>query len=123
MGDPEAEPNGYWLLLWTLYGLSCSPQHWYEKITFSFALVLPPLLRIRASSPISQDPNNPNNHVSDHPLPLGLYVDNFVYFFEDPKVEDLFCRLLSKRCKVDFMGIIEWFLGVHFSWQIFLSLV
>jgi hypothetical protein len=33
-------------------------------------------------------------------------------------VEALFCHLLSERCKVDFMGIVEWFLGVHFSWQI-----
>ncbi len=30
----------------------------------------------------------------------------------------LFCRLLSERCKVDFMGIAEWFLGVHFSWRV-----
>jgi hypothetical protein len=35
----------------------------------------------------------------------------------------MFCCLLSKRCKVDFMGIVEWFLGVHFSWRISLSLV
>jgi hypothetical protein len=38
-------------------------------------------------------------------------------------VERLFCRLLSERCKVDFMGIVEWFLGVHFSWRIDLSSV
>ena len=49
---------------------------------------------------------------------LGLYVDDFVYFLEDPTIESLFCRLLSKRCKIDFMGIVEWFLGVHFSWRI-----
>ncbi len=49
---------------------------------------------------------------------MGLYVDTFVYLSEDPEVEALFCHLLSKRCKVDFMGIIEWFLDVHFSWQI-----
>ncbi len=30
-GDPEAEPNEYWLLLCTLYGLCWSPCHWYEK--------------------------------------------------------------------------------------------
>jgi hypothetical protein len=45
-------------------------------------------------------------------------VDDFVYFSEDPEVEALFCRLLSDRCKVDFMGIVKWFLGVHFSWRI-----
>ena len=45
-------------------------------------------------------------------------MDDFVYFSEDPGVEALFCRLLSERCKVDFMGIVKWFLGVHFSWRI-----
>ncbi len=30
-------------------------------------------------------------------------------------MEALFCHLLSACCKVDFVGIIEWFLGIHFS--------
>jgi hypothetical protein len=35
-----------------------------------------------------------------------------------------FCWLLSNRCKVDFMvGIVKWFLGVHFFWRISPSLV
>jgi hypothetical protein len=57
------------------------------------------------------------------PLLLGLYVDDFVYFSEDPAVEVLFSRLLSERCKVDFMGIVEWFLGIYFSWCIMPSTV
>ncbi len=56
--------------------------------------------------------------ISSAPLSLGMYVDDFVYFLEDPAVEALFCHLLTERCKVDFMGIIEWFLGVHFLWRI-----
>ena len=36
---------------------------------------------------------NPTAATSDHPLSLGLYVDDFVYFSEDPAVEALFCRL------------------------------
>jgi hypothetical protein len=52
-----------------------------------------------------------------------MYVDNFVYFLEDPDAEALFCCLLGKHCKVDFMGIVEWFLGIHFSWCITSSLV
>ncbi len=43
-----------------------------------------------------------------------MYVDDFVYFLEDPAVEALFCCLLAEHCKVDFMGIVEWFLGVHY---------
>jgi hypothetical protein len=70
-----------------------------------------------------RDPNNPYSHGSNHPLSLDLYVDDFIYFLEDPKVKELFCHLLSERCKVNFMGIIEWFLGIHFSWCISLSLV
>ncbi len=49
---------------------------------------------------------------------IGLYVDNFVYFSEDPAVEALFKRLLRERVKVDYMGLVEWFLGIHFSWRI-----
>ncbi len=45
-------------------------------------------------------------------------MDDFVYFSEDLAVEALFERLLRERVKVDFMGLVEWFLGVHFSWGI-----
>jgi hypothetical protein len=51
------------------------------------------------------------------PLSLGLYVDVFVYFSEDPDVEVLFERLLQERVKVDFMGLVEWFLVIHFLWR------
>jgi hypothetical protein len=99
LGDPEAEPNEYWLLLRTLYGLCCSPQHWYKKITNIFLSIglTPSLEDPCLFTGFIRDPNNPDSHVSDHPLSLGLYIDNFVYFLEDPKVEDLFCPLLSKR--------------------------
>ncbi len=50
-------------------------------------------------------------------------MDDFVYFSEDPAVEVLFESLLRERVKVEFMGLVEWFLGVHFSWQITKSTV
>jgi hypothetical protein len=31
-GAPDVEPNKYWLLQRTLYGLCHSPRHWYDKI-------------------------------------------------------------------------------------------
>jgi hypothetical protein len=31
-GDPDADPQEYWLLLRTLYGLRRSPRHRYDKI-------------------------------------------------------------------------------------------
>jgi hypothetical protein len=42
-------------------------------------------------------------------------VENFVYFSEDPAVE---CHLLAECCKADFMGIVEWFLGMCFFWHL-----
>ena len=65
-----------------------------------------------------RDPLDPSLVITLAPLSLGLYVDDFVSFSKDSAVETLFCHLLAKHCKVDFMGIVEWFLGVHFSWRI-----
>jgi hypothetical protein len=59
-----------------------------------------------------QDPWDPSASHSAVPLSLGLYVDDFVYFSEDPDVEALFKCLLREQVKVDFMGFIEWFLGI-----------
>jgi hypothetical protein len=64
-----------------------------------------------------QDPHNPLATQSSVPLSLGLYVDDFVYFSKDSEVETLFERLLQDRVKVDFIGLVEWFLGIHFSWR------
>jgi len=119
-GDPETASNEYWLLKRTLYGLRRSPRHWYDKISailHSIGLV-PSLEDPCLYTGFVIDPSNPLSSPTPKPLSLGLYVDDFVYFSEDPDVERLFCRLLSERCKVDFMGIVEWFLSFHFSWRI-----
>ncbi len=63
-----------------------------------------------------RDPRNPSAPHLDVSLSLALYVNDFVYFSEDPDVEVLFKRLLQERVKVDFMGLVEWFLGIHFLW-------
>jgi hypothetical protein len=125
LSDPKAEPNEYWLLLQTLYGLCRSPQHGYDKINkILISIGLTPFLEDPCLfTGFVWDPNDPDGHVSEKPLSLGLYLDDFVYFFEDPYVKKLFYCLLSERCKVDFMGIVEWFLGVHFLWRISSSLV
>jgi hypothetical protein len=70
-----------------------------------------------------QDHSNSSGTKSNVPLSLGLYVDDFVYFSEDPAVKYLFCQLLAQRCKVDFLGIVNWFLGIRFLWCITPSLV
>jgi hypothetical protein len=70
-----------------------------------------------------RNPKDPSVTITTSPLSLGIYVDNFVYFMPDPAVEKLFCCLLAERCKVDFMEIVEWFLGIHFSWRMTSSIV
>jgi hypothetical protein len=124
-GAPDVKPNEYWLLQRTLYGLRRSPRHWYNKINAiccSFGLY--PSLEVPCLySGFIQDPSYPSRLPSTTPLTLGLYVDDFVYFMEDPAVEALFCCLLAEHSKVDFIGVVEWFLGIHSSWKITPSLV
>ncbi len=63
-----------------------------------------------------RDPHNLSSPCnSSSPLLLGLYVDNFVYFSNNPKVEKLFEHVLPQGNEVEFMGLTEWFLGIHFS--------
>ena len=118
--DPDANPNGYWLLQCMFYGLCCSPCHWYDKINKSLKSIslCPSLEDPCLYMGCIVDPYDPTVTPSSIPLSHRLYVYNFVYFSEDPTVEAFFCHLLGECCKVDFMGIGEWFLGVHFSWWI-----
>ncbi len=69
------------------------------------------------------DPANPSASLATAPLSLGKYVDDFMYFSTDPAVGTLFCHLLADLCHVDFMRIVEWFLGMYFSWRIAPSMV
>jgi len=104
----------------TLYGLRQSPRHWYDKInTILISIDLKSSLEDPCLySGFIKDPSDPSSATSTSPLTLGLYVDDFIYFSEDPSIEALFCRLLAEQCKVDFMGVVEWFLGIHFAWRI-----
>ena len=124
-GDPKAAPDKYWLLKPTLYGLHRSPCHWFDKISAILCLIgLTPSLKDPClHTGFILDPSNPSPNLLSAMLSLGMYVDDFVYFLEDPAVEALFCQFLAKRCKVDFMGIVKWFLGVHFLWHVTPSLV
>lgn len=64
------------------------------------------------------DPDDPSATPSTEPITIGLYVDDFVYFSADDAVEKKFERLLAKSLAVDFMGTVEWFLGIHFQWKV-----
>ncbi|KAL7517026.1 hypothetical protein ACHAWF_000102, partial [Thalassiosira exigua] len=50
-------------------------------------------------------------------LHVGAYVDDFVFFSSNPAEEKLFQQELAKRCKVDFMGDVDFFLGTAFTWR------
>jgi len=125
IGDPDAKEGEYWLLKRTLYGLRRSPKHWYDKIR----KILNKLgLQQNAYDPCLfsgniVDPSDPADSPSTSPLSLGLYVDDFVFFSEDPAVEAKFQRLLQAEATVDFMGTVEWFLGTHFQWMVTPDLV
>jgi hypothetical protein len=41
-----------------------------------------------------------------------------VYFSADSEIEAKFQRLLKQHIKVDFLGMVEWFLGTHFQWSV-----
>jgi hypothetical protein len=59
---------------------------------------------------------NPADLALSSPLTLGLYVDNFVYFLEDPATKHKFETLFSTLVTVELMGTVAWFLGTHFQW-------
>jgi hypothetical protein len=123
LGDPDAAKDKYWLLLKFLYGLQHSPHHWYEKIgsTLCSIGIMPNAHEPCLYTGFVWDPRDPSASHLAVPLSLGLYVDDFVYFLEDTDVEVLFECLLQEQVKVDFMGLLEWFFGIHFSWH-FMSL-
>ena len=74
-------PNSYWKLLKTLYGLKRSPRHWYEIAH-----------KILTSIGLKRSPNAPCVYsgivvLGQPPLYLGLYVDDFLFFSQNPQVE------------------------------------
>ena len=125
IGDPDATKDEYWLLKRTLYGLRRSPKHWYDKIRKilnSMGLHQNAYDPCLFSGQVIDPSDSLDSPTSSH-LTLGLYVDDFVYFSEDPAVEAKFERLLKQEATVDFMGTVEWFLGTHFQWLVTPDLV
>ena len=110
-GYPFSDPKTLWLLNKSLYGLRRAPRYWWDKISAIFLQ-----LNLRAC------PNEPCYFVGE-PLPghppihVVLYVDDFIYFSESDQVEAHFEHLLKEKCVVDFMGTVDYFLGVRFDWN------
>lgn len=117
IGDPDSDLDEFWLLQRSLYGLRRAPKHWYEKMSGS--------MRAMGLQPSASDPclfigvpSTPEHPASpgDRPIQVGIYVDDFVYYSEDDAVESRFESILKSQYKIDFMGIVNWFLGTHFEW-------
>ena len=109
-GCPFTSPGTYWKLNKTLYGLSRSPKHWYEKITGA-------LIEL-GFTPCDHDTclwrTNPTDGTA--PVYVGLYVDDFVYFSESDEQEAWFEAAMKDRFTVDFMGPVDYFLGCRYEW-------
>ena len=110
-GCPISKPNTYWKLKKTLYGLKRSPRHFYQ---LARKLLLEVGLHQHPSSPClffgTILPGYP-------PLYLGLYVDDLIYFSEDPAVEKHFETEFGNKIDTSFNGPIDYFLGISFSHQ------
>jgi hypothetical protein len=107
---PISKPNTFWRLNKTLYGLRRSPQHWFRTLSRYFKEIgLRPAAHescLFVGNPVE----------GKAPLYVGLFVDDFIYFSPDPEVEAYFEAALAEKVKVDFMGQVEFFLGVAFQW-------
>ena len=51
------------------------------------------------------------------PLSLSIYVNDFVYFSQDPEVGEAFETLLFTQIGVDFMGKFSQQRGIKFKWS------
>lgn len=52
-----------------------------------------------------------------HSLHLVLYVDDFICFSPSSEVEEHFEEVLRKEIVVEFMGVVDFFLGIKFNWN------
>ena len=112
-GCPITPPKTYLLLLKTLYGLKCSPRHWYETAVTALE-----------SIGLKQLPNSPCIFVGtllkgEPPIYMGLFVDDCIYFSESDAVEAEFERRMKEDTTlgIDFDGPIKHFLGLNVDCQ------
>ena len=109
-GCPYTSKSAYWKLRKTLYGLKRSPRHWYEKAH-----------DILTKIGLTRCPNSPCLYSGTFipgqpPIYLGLYVDDFVFFSQSPKVETYFQdQFATHVTKVTFTDEIDFFLGIKFD--------
>jgi hypothetical protein len=111
LGCPRSQPNHYWRLIRSLYGLKRAPRIWFETLCGHLHS-----MGLRQASP------NSCLFVGElieggPPIFIGIYVDDIIYFSTSDAVEKRFEELLSAQVSVDFMGQVSHFLGIEFAWQ------
>ena len=110
-GCPYSKPGSFWLLNKSLYGLRRVPRYWFDLINAA--------LKDLCLFPCPHEPCFYYGHpLPGHPpLYLVVYVDDFIYFSESPEVESHFEKLLPGKVVVDFMDVVDYFLGIRFDWD------
>ena len=117
LDDPDSNPDDFWILNKTLYGLRKSPQHWYNLIA--------KILRDMGLTPSNNNPcllSSGIDYVTPsatprHTIHVGLYVNNFFFFSESDTEDYYFKQLLNDKVTNDFMGNANFFLGSSFEWN------
>jgi hypothetical protein len=91
-GCPSIMPsNTYLLLKKTLYGLNCSPRHWYTTAKqVLMHLNLKPCPNAPCIFTGTLIPDKP-------PLYVGMHVDDFLYFSSDPSIKSAFEPMLASE--------------------------
>ena len=119
VGDPARDIDKLWLPKKTLYGLRRSPKHWYNKFTSILETMgLTPSVRGPCVyRGVCTDTDDPAANDDRAEVRVGIYVDDFVFYSTDFSLEELFRKELGRRCTVDFMGDVDFFLGTSFTWR------
>ena len=108
---PRSAVDEYWLLQKTLYGLRRSPKHWYDKLAQTFHSLnlrhCPNALGTFVGYPIPDGP----------PLYVAAHVDDLIYYSECNLVEEYFEASLASLLRIDFLGPVEYYLGILFDWS------
>ena len=110
-GCPYSKPGSFWFLKKSLYGLKRAPRYWFNLINT--------VLKDCNLTPCAHEPCFYYGHPlsGEPPLYLVIYVDDFIYFSESPKVESHFEQTLPGKVVVDFMDVVDYFLGIRFDWD------
>ena len=116
IGDPAYNDGEFWLLKKTLYGLRRSPYHWYDMMS-SILTKMGLTASLHDPCLYSGYVESSSGQKFQHPLHIGLYVDDFVFYTKDKAHEQAFQSELAKHIAVDWMGKVDFFLGTAFTWN------